>query len=377
MRGIGAASSLRRARLESSQRNREYEALECGSLAPREIDRLYITSRQDCLMTGLGMRLCAAVALVLLFANPALAETVAGFSSKSDSEKNQIIETVVRDGLKHLASPVDLQGARKSQETLTRHRDTLNLIRVLFNKELATPTSRPALGVNRLKQYLDYASKNAPDETVWSIFVIYGRSEFEDYYTNATGDWKKDFSSKSDKDQQTRFAIEIYDKLVNEQVASLEKKAEQQRQKARAAQAEMDAAKAQMDKHTQTISEIDDLLAGMRASQTAREALLDMLILGAFADGTRSVAESDVIQKVLAAFTFKSEQERRQFSDAASARARSHARPAQQMKSYAAELMPRFDTLDRRRAMLALLNDVVTADGVTTDEERQLLAIAK
>ena len=59
-------------------------------------------------------------------------------------------------------------------------------------------------------------------------------------------------------------------------------------------------------------------------SEGQKQALMDLLVLGMYADHNLSSAEDACVQRLLAQFKFPSEYDRQQFSDAAFTRASRH-----------------------------------------------------
>jgi hypothetical protein len=108
-----------------------------------------------------------------------------------------------------------------------------------------------------------------------------------------------------------------------------------------------------------------------------RQALLDLLILGMYADRNLASAEDACVQRLLASFNFLSDWERDAFSDAAFTRASGHTGSPEAMRAYVRELAPRFSTFEMRQGVYAKLNDLLTSDGRVTTEESQLLAAVK
>lgn len=108
-----------------------------------------------------------------------------------------------------------------------------------------------------------------------------------------------------------------------------------------------------------------------------RQALMDLLILGMYADRNLTSAEDACVQKLLASFNFLSDSERDAFSDAAFTRASRHTGSLEAIQAYVKELASRFTTFDMRRGVYTKLNDLLTSDGRVTTEESQLLAAVK
>jgi len=108
-----------------------------------------------------------------------------------------------------------------------------------------------------------------------------------------------------------------------------------------------------------------------------RQALMDLLVLGMYADRNLASAEDACVQKLLASFNFLSDSERDAFSDAAFTRASRHTGSPEAIRDYVKDLAPRFTTFEMRRGVYTKLNDLLTSDGRVTTEESQLLAAVK
>ncbi len=91
-----------------------------------------------------------------------------------------------------------------------------------------------------------------------------------------------------------------------------------------------------------------------------KQALLDLLIIGMYADHNLASAEDSRIEELLAAFNFSSDYDRQEFSDGAFTRvSRESASP------------------DAIRAFPDILNDLITSDGHVTSEESKLLSVSR
>jgi hypothetical protein len=108
-----------------------------------------------------------------------------------------------------------------------------------------------------------------------------------------------------------------------------------------------------------------------------KQALLDLLIVGMYADHNLSSAEDDRIQKVLDALEFQSDYERQQFSDAAFTRARGQADSPEAIRAYVTRVSSHFPAGDIRRRAYVILDDLLTSDGKVTSEESQLLSATR
>ena len=108
-----------------------------------------------------------------------------------------------------------------------------------------------------------------------------------------------------------------------------------------------------------------------------RQALLDLLILGMYADRKLASAEDACVQKLLASFSFTSDFERDSFADAAFTRTTRHVSSPEAVRAYVEDLAPRFQPTELRQNVYDRLNELLTSDGRVTTEENQLLQAVK
>ena len=112
-------------------------------------------------------------------------------------------------------------------------------------------------------------------------------------------------------------------------------------------------------------------------SQEQKQALLDLLIIGMYADHNLASSEDSRIDQVLDAFSFPSDYERDKFSDAAFTRARNHSGSPETIRGYLKEIAHHFSTTDSRRRAYDILDDLLTSDGKLDSEESKLLGATK
>lgn len=108
-----------------------------------------------------------------------------------------------------------------------------------------------------------------------------------------------------------------------------------------------------------------------------RQALLDLLILGMYADRKLASAEDACVQKLLASFQFASDFERDSFADAAFTRTTRHVGSPEAVQGYVNELATHFQATALRQNVYDRLNELLTSDGRVTTEESQLLVAVK
>ncbi len=108
-----------------------------------------------------------------------------------------------------------------------------------------------------------------------------------------------------------------------------------------------------------------------------KRALMDLLVLGMYADRNLASAEDACVQRLLESFQFASSSERDNFSDAAFTRTSKHTDSPDAVRAYVAELAKQFSTPELRQAVYDRLNELLTSDGRVTAEESQLLSALK
>ena len=112
-------------------------------------------------------------------------------------------------------------------------------------------------------------------------------------------------------------------------------------------------------------------------TQEQKQALLDLLIVGMYADHDLASAEDERIQQLLDAFNFPSEYERDRFSDAAFTRAARQSGSPEAIRAFVGEIASHFPTPEIRRRAYDLLDDLLTGDGKVTSEESKLLGATR
>src|SRR5690349_4514212 len=105
------------------------------------------------------------------------------------------------------------------------------------------------------------------------------------------------------------------------------------------------------------------------------QALMDLLILGMYADHNLASAEEACVQRLLDRFEFQSDYDRQRFSDAAFTRVSRNTGSLETIRANAIELAKNFTAADTRRSAFDMLDDLLTSDGHVTSEESKLLAV--
>jgi hypothetical protein len=105
-----------------------------------------------------------------------------------------------------------------------------------------------------------------------------------------------------------------------------------------------------------------------------REAFMDLLIVGMYADHNLSSAEDARIQRALDTLEFRSDYERQQFVDACFTRVARQTGSEESIRNYVTQLASHFPAGQIQRNVYESLNDLITSDGNVTSEESKLLS---
>ena len=108
-----------------------------------------------------------------------------------------------------------------------------------------------------------------------------------------------------------------------------------------------------------------------------KQTLLDLLVIGMYADGNLADAENAKIEAVLDTIKFPSESARERYVDASIARARQHLGAPQSTRDFVSDIAKHFPTSDIRRKACADLEELLSSDSKVVEKENQLLAIVK
>jgi hypothetical protein len=108
-----------------------------------------------------------------------------------------------------------------------------------------------------------------------------------------------------------------------------------------------------------------------------KRTLLDLLVIGMYADGDLADAKDAKIEAVLETLKFPSESARDQFIDASFTRARQHLGSPQSTRDFVADIAKHFPTPEIRRKACEDLEDLLSSDDKNLDKDSQLLAIVK
>jgi hypothetical protein len=114
-------------------------------------------------------------------------------------------------------------------------------------------------------------------------------------------------------------------------------------------------------------------LTGLTDKQ--KQAVVDLLVLGMYADGNLDLIEDEKARRVLDSIQFSSDSARQYFLDASFARARKHGASVKTTRTYISEISKNFPTPEARRLVYTTLEDSLTSDRKMAEKECELLLI--
>jgi hypothetical protein len=106
-----------------------------------------------------------------------------------------------------------------------------------------------------------------------------------------------------------------------------------------------------------------------------KQALVDLLVLGMYADGNLDLIEDEKTRRILDSISFSSDSARQYFIDGSFARARQHNVSGESQRGYVAQIAKQFPAPALRREVYNALEDSLSSDNKIADKERELLAI--
>jgi uncharacterized tellurite resistance protein B-like protein len=106
-----------------------------------------------------------------------------------------------------------------------------------------------------------------------------------------------------------------------------------------------------------------------------KQAVVDLLVLGMYADGNLDLIEDEKARQVLDAIQFSSDSARQYFIDASFARARKNGGSPNTTRSYVSEIARSFPEPAMRRQVYSALEDALMSDKKISGTERELLLI--
>ena len=114
-----------------------------------------------------------------------------------------------------------------------------------------------------------------------------------------------------------------------------------------------------------------------KLSQPQREATLDLLLLGIYADNTIRLSENERIYDLLSPFGWESYQDAREYSQTATSRARGALESEDALTVFLAGISARLNDEGVKKLALALLARVIESDDSATESEADFFQRAK
>ncbi|HEY3760485.1 MAG TPA: hypothetical protein VGN23_01940 [Verrucomicrobiae bacterium] len=106
-----------------------------------------------------------------------------------------------------------------------------------------------------------------------------------------------------------------------------------------------------------------------------KKALVDLLVLGMYADGNLDLIEDEKARRVLDSINFGSDSSRQYFLDASFARARKNNGSLETTRKYIGDIAKKFETPALRRSAYGTLEDSLSSDRKIADGETKLLVV--
>jgi hypothetical protein len=117
------------------------------------------------------------------------------------------------------------------------------------------------------------------------------------------------------------------------------------------------------------------ILTGFNDQQ--KQTLLDLLVIGMYANGSLTDAKETKVEDVLNTIEFTSDSARQQFMDASFTRARQHLGSPQVTHDFVADIAGHFPTQEIRQKAYDDLQELLSGDKTGVEKDSQLLAIVK
>jgi hypothetical protein len=112
-------------------------------------------------------------------------------------------------------------------------------------------------------------------------------------------------------------------------------------------------------------------------SEPEKSALLDLLVLGMYADGHLAAVEDARIQRLLDAMSLTSDHAKQKAVDASVTKASRLGSSPASVRSAVAELAKAFSNPDARRLACSALDDLLASDNQVADREKEFLAFVR
>jgi hypothetical protein len=114
-----------------------------------------------------------------------------------------------------------------------------------------------------------------------------------------------------------------------------------------------------------------------KLTQPQREGILDLLLLGIYADSTVRLAENERIYDLLSPFGWDSYQDAREYSQTATSRARGATESDGNLTDFLAGISSRLGDEGVKKLALALLARLIESDDAATESEADFYQLAK
>jgi uncharacterized tellurite resistance protein B-like protein len=106
-----------------------------------------------------------------------------------------------------------------------------------------------------------------------------------------------------------------------------------------------------------------------------KRALVDLLVLGMYADGNLDLIEDEKARRVLDAIQFPSDSDRQYFLDASFTRARKNNASPEAVRTFVVKIAKILSTPSVRREAYAVLEDSLSSDNKIAETETKLLTV--
>jgi len=108
-----------------------------------------------------------------------------------------------------------------------------------------------------------------------------------------------------------------------------------------------------------------------------KQALLDLLVMGMYADGELADVEDRKIEGLLMTIKFPSVSDRKKYLDGSVARTRQHLGSPESARAFVADIAKQFPSPEARQRAYAGLEELLASDNKVVDKENQFLAVVK
>ena len=112
-------------------------------------------------------------------------------------------------------------------------------------------------------------------------------------------------------------------------------------------------------------------------TQPQREATLDLLLLGIYADGAIRLSENERVYELLSSYGWESYQDAREYSQTAVSRVRGALETQDALTNFLAGISARLADDGMKKLALALLAQLIEADDTATESEADFFQTAK